>query len=285
MAMKLKFLGTGAAEGIPGMYCHCPVCQEIRKRGAAEYHTRSQILIDDELSIDFPPDAYYRSLALNVDLEKIKTLLVTHSHMDHFYAHDFILRGYKYTATLTETLHIYGNEEVKKVFDECTRREMKPEVARFTKVEVIRPFQPFQIQGGYTVTALEAQHSKTESAYLYLIEKGEKSYLHLTDTGRLPCATLDYLQTYLNSKNKCVNFVTFDCTFLFYEAGEVSRHMGLEDNRAMQREFEKRNIANEHTRYAITHFSHNGNPVKETLQKAEREYGYIAAFDGLAVEI
>ena len=285
MAMKLKFLGTGAAEGIPGMYCHCPICQEIRKRGAAEYHTRSQLLIDDELSIDFPPDAYYRSLALDVDLEKIQTLLVTHSHMDHFYAHDFILRGYKYTTTLNSVLHIYGNEEVKKVFDECTRREMKPQVAPFVQVHVIQPFQSFQIQGGYTVTALSAQHSQTENAFVYLIEKGERTYLHLTDTGRLPENTLDYLQAYLMQKNKFVDFVTFDCTFLFHTAGAVARHMGLQDNRAMQLEFEKRKIANEYTRYAITHFSHNGNPVKETLQRAEQEYGYRAAYDGMVIEI
>lgn len=283
--MKLQFLGTGAAEGIPGMYCHCPVCQEIRKRGAAEYHTRSQVLIDECLSIDFPPDAYYRSLALGVDLEKIKTLLVTHSHMDHFYAHDFILRGYKYTTTLNTALDIYGNEEVKKVFEECTRREMKPEVAPWTKLHVMQPFQPFSVDGGYTVTALNAQHSKTENAYVYLIEKGEKSYLHLTDTGRLPFNTLEYLQAYCQKNNKYVQLVTFDCTFLFREAGEVSRHMGLEDNRAMQMEFERRKIADKHTRYVITHFSHNGNPVKETLGKAEKEYGFHPAFDGMILEI
>ncbi len=283
--MKVQFLGTGAAEGIPGMYCHCPVCQEIRKRGAAEYHTRSQVLIDDALSIDFPPDAYYRSLTLGVDLEKIKTLLVTHSHMDHFYAHDFILRGYKYTTTLNTALDIYGNEEVKTVFEECTRREMKPEVAPWTKLHVIQPFQPFSVDGGYTVTALNAQHSKTEKAYVYLIEKEEKSYLHLTDTGRLPLDTLNYLQQYCTKQNKRVQLVTFDCTFLFREAGEVSRHMGLEDNRAMKLAFEQRNITNEHTRYVITHFSHNGNPVKETLEKAEKEYSFQPAFDGMTIEI
>ena len=285
--MKLKFLGTGAAEGIPGMYCHCPICQEIRKRGAAEYHTRSQLLIDDELSIDFPPDAYYRSLALDVDLEKIQTLLVTHSHMDHFYAHDFILRGYKYTSEKDLPLTIYGNAEVMKVFQECTRREMKDCVApNYTLVEV-KPFQPFTFGEGecYTVTPLLARHSKEEQAFVYLIEKGDRAYLHLTDTGRLPQETLDFLEKHFNEKGKKVDFVTFDCTFLRYTAGEVSRHMGLGDNKAMQKEFLRRNIVDGHTRYAITHFSHNGAPLSENLEQIGKEYGYIPSYDGFCVEI
>ena len=31
--MKLKYLGTGASEGIPSLYCRCPVCENARKEG------------------------------------------------------------------------------------------------------------------------------------------------------------------------------------------------------------------------------------------------------------
>ena len=31
--MKLQFLGTGAAEGIPAVFCECEACEEIRRRG------------------------------------------------------------------------------------------------------------------------------------------------------------------------------------------------------------------------------------------------------------
>lgn len=283
--MKLQFLGTGAAEGAPAIFCKCAVCMELRRRGEKEYHTRSQYLIDEELGIEFPPDAYLHALRFDVDLTKMKHLLITHSHMDHFYAHDFILRGYKYTTESALPLTIYGNSEVIKVFKECTQREMKDSVAPNFTLKQVAPFQPFEIEGGYEVTPLLAQHSKEEQALLYLIEKGDKAYLHLTDTGRLPQATLDYLEQYLNKKRKTVDFVTFDCTFLRHTAGEVSRHMGLEDNKAMQAEFLRRKIADEHTRYAITHYSHNSAPLSENLQQIGAEYGYIPAFDGLCVEI
>lgn len=284
--MKLQFLGTGAAEGAPAVFCQCDVCRELRKRGEKEYHTRAQFLIDDAVGIDYPPDAYYHALRFGVDLSKLRYLLVTHSHMDHFYAHDFILRGYKYCTHIEEPLTIYGNEEVAKVFQECTRREMREEVANRIRLQVVSAFKPFVFgdNNEYQAIPLLAQHSKAETAFVYLIEKGETSYLHLTDTGRLPIETLDFLESAFKKKGKAVDFITFDCTFLYRTAGEVSRHMGLEDNKAMQTEFLRRGIADKHTKYAITHYSHNNNPLLETLKKAEEEYGYLPTFDGTTVQ-
>lgn len=282
--MKIRYLGTGAAEGVPAVYCQCETCQEARKRGGEEIHSRMQVLIDDNLGIDFPPDAYYHSLQGRFDYSAVTSLFITHSHMDHFYAYDFILRGYKYTKTSCQDLHIYGNAEVGKVYEESIRREMRDEVRATIHFHEILPFTPIEAEG-YVVTALYAQHSKTETAYVYLIEKDGKSYLHLTDTGRLPETTLAYLQGVFASRKKKVDVVCFDCTFLFHTAGEISRHMGLGDNRAMQTEFERRGIVDESTVYAVTHYSHNSNPLKETLDRVKSEYGYIPTFDGTIIEL
>ena len=46
--MKFTYLGTGAAEGVPAMFCSCDTCREVRRRGEGEFHTRSQLLIDGE---------------------------------------------------------------------------------------------------------------------------------------------------------------------------------------------------------------------------------------------
>ncbi len=246
--MKILYLGTGAAEGVPAVFCNCDTCREARRRGEKEFHSRSQVLIDGELSVDFPPDAYYHSLRFGADLSAVRYLLVTHSHMDHFYAHDFILRGYKYSSPLPTPLHIFGNEEVKRVFDECTRREMRPDVLENIRFSVVRPFEPFSF-GDYTAVALKAQHSRTECALLYLVEKCGKCYLHLTDTGRIPRESLDYLGAYLRERGRRADLVSFDCTFLFFGAGEVSRHMGLPDCAAMRGEFLRRGVAGENTRW------------------------------------
>ena len=277
--MKIQFLGTGAAEGFPAEFCNCENCIKVLGK-EEECRTRSQVIIDDCLSIDFPPEAYAHSLAFGVRLSEIKYLLATHSHMDHFYAHDFILRGYKY-ATLTQpVLEIYGNEEVKKVFDECTAREMKPDVKPHVCINVIKPYQILSI-GEYRVISIPANHSKTEDALLYYIEKNGIGYLHLYDTGRIADEALDFLK-----KNGAkADIVCLDCTFIEYTAGYNARHMGIEDGMAMKQKLSERGIIDDNTKIIVSHFSHNSNPTRVHLKQIEEKYGVEAAYDGFTIEI
>jgi len=113
--MKVRYLGTAASEGFPAVFCNCEYCQTARKTG--EFRTRSQVLIEDNLLIDFPPETYLHAVTGKIDLSAITCLLVTHSHTDHFYAQEFVNRGYKFAYGLSEkTLNIYGNKAVKEVY-------------------------------------------------------------------------------------------------------------------------------------------------------------------------
>ena len=47
--MKLLYLGTAAAEGIPAAFCSCPVCTNARRQKGRELRSRSQVLLDGEL--------------------------------------------------------------------------------------------------------------------------------------------------------------------------------------------------------------------------------------------
>ena len=278
--MKIKFLGTGAAEGVPAEFCNCAYCRNIRKIGESEFRTRSQVVIDNILSVDFPPEAYQHYLKYGTGTADIEYLLVTHSHMDHFYAHDFILRGYKYAELQTGKLSIYGNGEVGKVFKECTAREMKPEVEKFINFTQIKPFTVFNA-GEYRVIAIPAVHSKEEDCLLYYIEKGGKGYLHLYDTGNVTDEAIEFLKS--NGAN--AGIVAFDCTFAEKSGGLVSRHMGICDNMQIKQKLEKSGVVGDNTKYLITHFSHHSNPLRENLKKLEEEYKVIAAYDGLEIEI
>jgi len=279
--MKILYLGTGAAEGVPAMFCNCETCRIVRARGGREIHSRSQVIIDDVFGIEFPPDAYYHAVSFGVDLSALKNIIVTHSHMDHFYAHDFILRGYKYAHNMTEQkLNIYGSRTIGDVFGECTRRELKPAVAENISFTPIELYKEYNI-GGYIVTPLRAQHTVGEVTYLYLIEKDGKAYLHLTDTGRPP----EEVYVYLAAHGKKVNAVTFDCTFVGFTKGEIGRHMGIGDNMAVKARFEKDGVCDGNTRYYITHFSHNNCPLSEELTRLEKEYPVTALYDGMSIEV
>lgn len=278
--MKISFLGTGAAEGVPAMFCSCQFCNEIRKSGFSEYRTRSQVLIDGKLSVDFPPDAYAHSLHYGADYSSLEYLLVTHSHMDHFYAHDFILRGYKYASLIGRKLRIYGNEEVKKVFCECTAREMRGDVAENIEVKVVRAFQQLVI-GDYRVLTLPANHGTAEEALLYYVERQGKGYLHLCDTGALSDKSVEFLAE--NSAK--ADLVTFDCTFLDAVPRAGTRHMCIEDNMEIKRRLMQAGVADGNTGYVITHFSHNCRPSRERVEQVSESYGVLGAYDGMTVEI
>lgn len=278
--MKITFLGTGAAEGVPAVFCNCATCKRVRELGGREIRSRTQILIDGELCIDFPSDAYYHSLLFGADLSAIKNLFVTHSHMDHFYAHDFILRGYKYaTAIAAPRLHIYGNEEIASVLAECTRREMREDVKKNITMSVIKPFFEYETDG-YTVTAFPAVHSKSEQALLYLIERGGKGYLHLHDTGMPPAEMFVWLKEH----GKKVDLVALDCTFVDKPSSSI-RHMGLKQNAEVIERLKADGVADGDSKFVITHFSHNSEPFTARLEAFEKQYGVIAAYDGMTIEI
>lgn len=278
--MEISFLGTGAAEGFPAEFCSCKNCIAARAAGESEYRTRSQVLIDGVLSVDFPPEAYAHSLKFNKDFSALTYVFITHSHMDHCYAHDFILRGYKYAYLNGDKLSVYGNEEVCNVFSECTAREMKPSVSPHVAVNLLRPYQTVRA-GEYTVTALPAIHSKTEEALLFLIEKDGVSYFHCYDTGDLSDEAIDFLR----NNGKKITFAALDCTFLDAPHKDGARHMCVEDNLNLIKRLKKAGVADESSRFAITHLSHNSNPTRERLSAIEKEYGFIAAYDGFSVTL
>lgn len=278
--MTIKFLGTGAAEGVPAMFCNCRFCTWAREQGMREVRTRTQVLVDDGLLIDFPPEAYYHSIAHGVDLSSVETLLVTHSHMDHFYAHDFILRGYKYARLGAPVLNIFGNEEVAKVFSECTAREMKPEVAPHICFNQIAPYSIFTASG-YRVAALPAEHVCTERALLFYVEREGRGYLHLHDTGNLS----DEAVAFLADKGARANVVAYDCTFGEKSGSLSARHMGVSDVCVVRDKLAAAGIIDGGTINVITHFSHNCSPSRANMDDLASRFGFVAAYDGLRIEV
>lgn len=278
--MKITYLGTAAAEGIPAVFCNCEVCRRARKLGGKNIRTRAQIVIDGELSVDFPPDAYVHSVLHGVDLSAVKYLLVTHAHMDHFYASDFVVRGGCFAYDMASpTLDLYANAETLEIYREQTRREQHKEIGDAVILHEIKPFDKLAF-GDYRVLALPACHSSRDPM-LFSIEKGGKRVLHLHDSGPIPGPAWEALR----EEGGHFDLIDFDCTFLFHETYAGARHMGLDENMRTLQALVRLGLADERTKKVVTHFSHNSAPTEEALARAEREYGVIAAYDGMTLEI
>lgn len=279
--MKLTYLGTAAAEAWPGVFCNCPACREARRLGGKNIRTRSQAILDQELLLDLPCDTYLHILQNNLDLSAVHTLLVTHSHSDHFYPAELMCRGgcYAHSMTVPE-LSIYCNQAVWDVFCQTAALDPEPEVEKLLHFHLAQPFQPFQA-GPYTVTPLPARHRPTEQALIYLIERDGKSLLYGHDTGRLFPEVYDFLK----KRGRPLDAISLDCNGGPFENGEEGCHMGLPDVAIVQQKLLAVGAAGPDTQFLLNHFSHNGGLLHHELEARAAQLGMQVSYDGMTVEI
>lgn len=277
--MIVKYLGTGAAEGIPAVFCHCNICKHARQKKGRNIRTRSQALIDGKLLIDFGPDTFLHSVQYNIQLADIEMCLITHSHDDHLYLEDLRARR-RSRANLapgTPTLKVYGGIGVKNV--------LKPrEDGYVTKDNSVlfcqmKPFQQIEILDGYKVIAIPAVHS-TEEPFVYIIQKAGKTFLYGHDT--------DYFEEnvwqYFKDNNVYFNAVSLDCTEGIKHI-EYPGHMNFERIQNVCYRLKQEGFIDEQTQIIANHISHNGLANYEEADKVGKSLGYIVSYDGMEIQI
>lgn len=276
--MKLLYMGTAAAEGWPGLFCTCPICSHARANGGRNLRTRTQALLDGEILLDFPPDTYCHALSYGLDLSKVHTLLVTHSHMDHWFPTDLIHRHEHFGHGAEGVLDVYGNEAVKKAFDEHIL------IDRF-KPHPIDDVVHFHVThggdqiraGGWEITAVPADHDKREECLVYICKKNGKTIFYGHDTG------LDLSEeAWAMLTREKYDLISLDATMGRKTIGRY--HMGLPDDEAFIQKLTGLGCVDEHTMKVINHFSHNGEMTHEQLTAWGKERGILSAYDGMEVE-
>lgn len=282
--MDILFMGTAAAEGVPALFCECEICKNARRTRGKEVRTRSGALIDGVLKLDFGPDSLKHMLDYGVDYTGLRSLLVTHTHEDHFSWGDISCRrrGFGQIAEGTPPLTVYGNAALGKL------------MARFIgdrlEFRQLTAFETVDIEG-YAVTPLEAVHclssgpeagwpvvfenrayTRSEEAFFYLIEKDGKRLLYAHDTDEFTPADMEFLS------GRRLDIVSLDCT---NAAGHYTYigHMGADDNLRMREKLIAAGAADEKTVFVANHFSHNGLVRHEEMEKLMP--GFVVAYDGM----
>ena len=268
--MRLTYLGTAAAEGFPAIFCNCEYCQQARRLGGKNIRTRSQALVNDDLLIDFPADTYAHFLNNGIEGDRIKHLLVTHSHSDHLYTKEFLLRHTYFAHDMrAPVLNIYASKTTCDVIGEAPRN---------IEINVLSPFVPTKI-GDYRVTALPAKHMFGFEPYIYLIE-GEKTLLYAHDTGYF----YDEVFEYIEKQGIVLDMISLDCTNVDIPEPDEGGHMAFDNlGRVLERLKMIGAVTNSTVKY-VNHFSHNGNPLQHVLEARAVEYGCLVSYDGCKVE-
>ncbi len=276
--MKLKYYGTGAAEGIPAMFCSCDICEKSRAAAGRNIRTRSQAMVDDRLLIDFGPDTYLHVLHGGLPMKTAETLLITHNHADHVYPTNIEMRRVAFAhGEDMQPLHIYGTAGACGAFSPGVEKFRLSEDNRVYLHE-IQPFHPFSAEG-YTITPLRADHDPKADPIFYAIAKDGKQMLYAHDTGYFPEETWAYLE----QEKPYFSLISLDCTGMTDES-YYHNHMGLKTCGQVKERLEQIGAGDQNTRWIVNHFSHNGKATYDELVPLAQEKGFLVSYDGLEVE-
>jgi len=273
--MKLRILGTSAAEGWPAAFCRCDQCRAARTAGGKNIRKRSCLLIDDKVMIDLPPDILCHCQQNSIDLFDVEHLLITHPHWDHLYANELLWRRRHFAHPWdARRLHVYGSETTRRIIDAAIEAQWDDCRLNF---HAVTRWQTIHVNDHGIITAALGAHSPTLECFNYIIEFGGATVFQAYDTGLFLDETWDHLAGHH------LNAVVIDCTNGTID--DVKGHLNI---RAVMRVKEKMHymgIIGDDVKFIATHFSHNGGLLHDDLAKALEPGGIVPAYDGMEIEV
>jgi adenosylcobinamide kinase/adenosylcobinamide-phosphate guanylyltransferase len=186
LAVEVRLLGTGSADGWPNPWCTCVSCDWARRAGQIRTHTSA--LVDGQLLLDCGPDVPRAATRAGVSLAGVRWLLFGHGHPDH--TGPAALQWRDWSTAADEPLEVLGPPASIRACREFLGSRADDLPITFTEVEpgdvLDRP--------PYRLTAWEADHGGPElrPSLLWDVEKADAGYgrsrrmLYGTDT--LPLA-------------------------------------------------------------------------------------------------
>lgn len=271
--MKITFLGTAAAEAIPSPFCDCPVCEHARANGGKNVRRRQSVLINDNLLVDFGPDVISSCAAFGISLIGVTTLLVTHSHSDHFVPTELAMRAKPFRlATELPEMTMVAGPSVWTKWD-----QVESDAYAGIRRQPILPGRSVEVNG-YRVRAIEAAHqSRIGDAMNYIIDDGRIKLLYASDTGLYADHVWEEL------RDAALDGVLLEATS--WRVGPGKEHLNESDFAQMLESLRHVGAMHDRTVVIATHFSHQGVFPHDELKEKVKKHGAICAYDGLSVEI
>ena len=286
--MKLTFLGTGAGESYPGLWCECPHCDYARKHGGKNIRSNSCAVLDEELLIDIGPGCFDNAARFGVNLCHVTSLLITHPHEDHLYPQHLTWRrtdeanlrlpyadklrtgGPRFTAI--PELTVYGNRFAQELLSslEASYADMR---MHFACIEEGVPFQA----GAYRVTPVRGNHVERGFSHSYIIERDGRKMLYALDTGSYDPDMEALL------KKHVFNLVVMEGTTGLNE--QYGGHMCLQNNVRMLHFLQENGCYAADGRFVLTHMSPHWCPPHDWYESIAGAEGVILAYDGVQIEV
>lgn len=280
--MKITVLGSGGF-GYPLAFCDCEYCSKARVLGGKNIRKRASLLVNDEMIIDLTPDCQASMNMYGKDMGKVKFLLQTHTHLDHFDINQFTTLDIKYATKRKDSLML--------ICSELCLNDIQNKVSKYDDMDLFNDDYLNKINlktktlnhgesivfDTYTIKAIYCSHDENIGAQLYLIKQNRKSLLYATDT---PLITETTLQELKGEK--------LDCIFLDESFGlrDYSfSHLNIKSFDDYVNKLKQNKLLNKNCLIYATHLTHDGNPLHEELEQILNQYGYMPAYDGLELNL
>ena len=259
--MKLVFLGTSGADGVPAFYCNCEACREAR-RNSRFSRTRSAILLKGEKNtlIDVPPDI--RVQLIREHISDVERIFLTHWHYDHCAGFGDI--GFYVYVKRKKPIDLYLHEKTMQSFQASFGY-----MGSSFNLNQLKAYQPCHFKD-FTITPIEVVHSV--SGFGFLIESNIK-IAYLPDTYFASKRTKEFIRN--------VDVLIVDAAFFGKSIFKERRHMSVDEAIQFRKE------VNAKITY-LTHLSmHYSKPVtSKKLEQYVKKYRNVKiAYDGLQIDI
>ena len=277
--MKITFLGTGAAEGIPAVWCECELCRKAKMLGGREIRSRCTYLVDHDTMVDFGPDAVRQARDHGIDLTQLERIVVTHNHPDHLSPLELQFRRNGWFSHVSRELTVIGSRRIFSAILSFTAEDSG--IYDLSDLKI----RPRHLRAGdtvtdrnLTITALEANHAPGKEAQLFVLERGGKRFFVANDTGKLPERSWEQL------RGLKLDLVAVDCT-MGTAPEQVVGHLGVEGVIDFHNRLQQLGCLHDNTQVYANHFSHNGLCLHRELEALFSPHGIGVAFDGLTVTV
>lgn len=276
--MKIKFLGTAAAEAVPAISCCCDVCNYARRAGGRNIRSRSQALVNDDLLIDFNADTLWHVTANNIDMSRVNDCLITHSHGDHLYVEEICNYRPDFCHGRKVPMTFYSGDSGYRKIAAVARADF---MHGAVNAVLVMQGETFAVCGGkYTVTAMPANHDDGASPLLYSVTDGAGRMFYGHDTGYFCEQTWQTL-----AKLGRHDLVTLDCTGCLGIGGDwVDYHMSFGTVLKVAERMKQIGAADDKTIVIVNHFSHNGGQSYDQMAEECAKRGVIVSYDGMEID-
>jgi len=271
--MKITFLGSAAAEGIPLPYCRCRTCEHAREYGGKNVRKRCSYLINDDLLVDMGPDLFAACALHNVNLLNTKYMLVTHSHLDHFNVQNVKLRAehFRPNKDLPEVTFV-GGPTTMAALNQSGASDKRMALRRIP----MNPYDHVELPD-YKVKSVKATHfPSVGDAMNYMIDDGETKVLIASDTG------IYEERVFQNLKNTKLDILIIEATKGDQPSNKV--HMNIDDVLHVIQKMKAMGTVTEETVIYATHFAHQNCPPHEELSGMLERVGIHCVYDGLVID-